>query len=189
MKKKAKVDKEILSILDDYHLFLDDEKSIDMPFYINQIDMNHSTSLKGETELNALHPLGKTKLQCKMRNKSIYNYSFSVLSDCISTKMLFRLDEGDGVHWNRHFNVPLEQQQVPTPHFHKKGNDGIEYAYRTEKLEKCLTPLNIHEGFEILCEELHINKDKRAEISIMEAGVSLLEFEQEKDPLNGISFP
>lgn len=189
MPKRAKVDKELLPILDDYNLFLDKEKAIDMPFLVDQIDENHPTSLKGETELSALHPLGKTMLQCKMRNKSEYNYSFSILSDKISSKMLFRLDEGDGTHWNRHLSVPVEQQQVPTPHFHKKGDDGIEYAYRTEKLEKCSTPLNIHDGFKILCEELHINKDERAEVNILEAGVSLFEFDQEKDPLNGISFP
>lgn len=188
MSKKPRVDTEILSILDDYHLFLDGEKYVDMPFCVNKADMNHVTALKGETELRASAPLGNTVLECEVREHNEFNYSFKILSDRIKTRMLFRMDEGDGTHWNRHLPIPVDQQQVPTPHFHKKGDDGIEYAYRTDVLAAQASPLNIHDGFSVLCDECHINKDN-IEIRIQEEGKLPLVFEPESDPLKGVKFP
>lgn len=98
------------------------------------------------------------------------------------------MDEGDYTHWNRHLSVPVEQQQVPTPHFHKKGDDGIELAYRTARIEATQTPINIHDGFSIFCEECHINQDN-IEILIQEAGLLPLIYEPEPDPLQGVLFP
>lgn len=188
MSKNSKVDKELLSILDDYHLFMDSDKTIDMPFCVNKVDNNHITSLKGETDLRAACPFGNTIIKCQVRNRNEFDYSISILSDRIKTRMLFRLDEGDGTHWNRHFPIPIEQQQVPCPHFHKKGDDGIEYAYRTNKLEVGPSPLNIHDGFEVFCEECHI-KNEDVVIKVQEEGMLPFEFEQNDDPLKGINFP
>lgn len=188
MSKRSKVDNEILSILEDYHLFIDSDKSMDMPFCVDKVDGNHVTALKGEAELRAASPLGNTMVKCQVRDKNEFNYSFSILSDRIQSRMLFRLDEGDGTHWNRHIPIPVEQQQVPTPHFHKKGDDGIEYAYRTNRIDESPSPLNIHDGFSIFCEECHINHNQ-VEIRIQEEGMLPLEYEPEVDPLKGVSFP
>ena len=188
MSKKMKVDREILAILDDYHLFIDSNKSVEMPFCVNKVDRNHVTSLKGETELLADKPLGRTTLECELRERNEFNYSFKILSDKIQSRMLFRMDEGDGTHWNRHLPIPIEKQQVPTPHFHKKGNDGIEYAYRTDTLDAQPSPLNIHDGFAILCDECHIIKDN-IEIKIQEDDTLPLIFEPVSDPLQDIIFP
>ncbi len=188
MSKGPKIDREILSILNDYHLFIDSDKSIDMPFCVDKVDNNHVTALKGETELRTQFPLGNTILQCQVRERNEFNYSISILSDKIQSRMLFRLDEGDGTHWNRHLPVPVDQQQVPTPHFHKKGDDGIEYAYRTDKLKEEPAPLNIHDGFSVFCDECHI-KNEDVEIIVQEEGVLPLEFEPVADPLKGVNFP
>ena len=188
MSKKPRVDTEILSILEDYHLFLDGEKYVEMPFCVNKTDKNHVTALKGEAELSASDPLGNTILECEVREHSEFNYSFKILSDRIKSRMLFRMDEGDGTHWNRHLPIPVNQQQVPTPHFHKKGDDGIEYAYRTDALLALSSPLNIHDGFSVLCDECHIN-NKNVEIRIQEEGTLPLDFEPESDPLKGVKFP
>lgn len=188
MSKKPKVDTEILSILDDYHLFLNGDKYVDMPFCVDKADRNHVTSLKGESEIKADIPFGKTVLECEVREHNEYNYSFKILSDKIQSHMLFRMDEGDGTHWNRHLPVPVDQQQVPTPHFHKKGDDGIEYAYRTDALEANPSPLNIHDGFNLLCDECHIKGDN-IEIKVQEEGKLPLVFEPEPDPLKGVKFP
>ena len=188
MSKRPKVDRQILSILNDYHLFVDSEKQVNMPFCINELDNNHITALKGETELNASIPLGNTVLECEMRERSEYNYSFKVLSDVIDSRMLFRMDEGDGTHWNRHLNIPVDQQQVPTPHFHKVGDDGIMYAYNTEALKQLPVPLNIHDGFTAFCKEFHVNQEN-IQLIIHEEGTLPLEFTPEADPLIDIQFP
>ncbi len=188
MSKKSKIDYEILSILEDYNLFLDSEKQVAMPFQVNEKDKNHVTSLMGGAVLIAQNPFGNTKLECEMREHSEYNYSFKILSDLIKTRMLFRMDEGSGAHWNRHLLVPVDQQQVTTPHFHKIGVDGIMYAYKTDQLEAMSCPLNIHDGFSVFCEECHILSDK-VEINIHESGTLPLVFVPESDPLIGIQFP
>lgn len=188
MSKKPKVDRELLLILEDYHLFLDGDKAVDMPFCVDKVDDNHITALIGETELRASSPLGNTTLRCQVRERNEFDYSISILSDRIQSRMLFRLDEGDGTHWNRHLPVPIEQQQVPSPHFHRKGDDGIEYAYRTDRLEKGPDPLNIHDGFSIFCEECHINNDN-IEIRVQEEGKLPFDPDPDSDPHKGVKFP
>lgn len=188
MIKKPRVDKEILAILEDYHLFLDGEKQINMPFCVNKVDRNHVTSLKGECQLTASNPLGNTLLECEMKERNEYKYTFKILSDCIKERVLFRMDEGDYTHWNRHLQIPIEQQQVPTPHFHKKGDDGIEIAYRTKRINESPSPLSIHDGFVIFCDESHIKNDV-IQINIQEEGTLPFDFEPEIDPLKDIQFP
>lgn len=188
MSRRSIVDREILSILDDYHLFIESDKKIDIPFCVNKVDKNHVTSLRGVSDIIAEKPLGNTVLECEMREKSEYNYTFRVLSDAIKKRMLFRMDEGDGTHWNRHLPVPVNQQQVPTPHFHKVADDGIMFAYRTGVLEQVASPLNIKDGFAAFCDEFHISpKDRR--IEIQEEGALPLKFAPEMDPLFDIQFP
>jgi len=188
MSKLTKPDKEILAILNDYRLFVDSDKQIDMPFCVDEIDKNHVTDLKGEAKLNATAPLGNTVLECVMRENNEYKYSFNILTDAVKSRMLFRMDEGNGTHWNRHLPIPVDQQQVPTPHFHKVGDDGIMYAYSTDDLKACPNPLNIHDGFLAFCKECHVNQDN-IQINIHEEGTLPLEFAPEPDPLIGIQFP
>lgn len=188
MSKRPKVDQEILSILSDYRLFIDSDKSIDMPFCVDEIDNNHPSSITGSSELIAKVPLGSTVLECEMRECSEYNYTFRILSDAIKTRMLFRLDEGDGTHWNRHLDVPVDQQQVPTPHFHKVDDNGIMTAYKTASLEELSSPLNIRDGFTVFCEETHI-KQENPRIVIHVKDTLPLVFAPETDPLLDIQFP
>lgn len=188
MSKRPVKDLEILEILGDYNLFLDCEKYVEMPFCIDQVDNNHLTAQKGESELKADVPFGNTTLECEVRHGSEFDYSFKILTDRINSRMLFRMDEGNGTHWNRHLNIPIDQQQVPTPHFHKKGNDGIDYAYTTDRLKTLKVPLNIHDGFWAFCEECHINQND-IEIRLQEQNALPLEFEPEVDPLKNIQFP
>lgn len=188
MGKQPKVDHEILAILEDYHLFMDCDKHVDMPFCVNKVDDNHVTSLKGESELIANSPLGNTILECEMREHDEYNYTFKILSDGIQSRLLFRLDEGSKAHRNWHLPVPIEQQQVTTPHFHRFGDDGIMCAYKNEDLRSGPTPLNISEGFVAFCKECHINDDKVA-LVVHEEGTLPFPNDPEKDPLKGIQFP
>lgn len=187
MSKRPKIDTEILSILGDYQLFIDSDKHINMPFYVNEVDINHTSSLKGATDLTADHPFGKTVLECEMKDKNEYRYTFKILSDRIVRRMLFRMDEGEYAHWNRHLPVPIDQQQVPTPHFHKIGDDGIEYAYSTPSLKTKATPLNIYEGFDVFCDESHIDKNN-IQIVTRESG-TLFDLESEMDPTRNVIFP
>lgn len=188
MEKEPIVDNEILSILNDYHLFIDGDKHVDMPYLVNKVDKNHPSSLMGEANLTSNYGIGSTLLKCEMREKSEYKYSFKILSDAVTSKMLFRMDEGSKAHWNRHLPVPVDQQQVPTPHFHKIGDDGIMYAYSTDKLKSFPSPLNIHDGFTAFCQESHINQQD-IQIVAQEDGTLPLDYEQKPDDFLRIEFP
>lgn len=50
-------------------------------------------------------------------------------------KPLFRFDSDGVTHWNYVDGIPLTEQQVKTPHFHKFNEDGIEVAYQTIQLK------------------------------------------------------
>lgn len=188
MKKEPIVDNEILSILNDYHLFIDSDKHVDMPYLVNKVDINHPSSLIGDASLIAAYPLGATVLDCEMRERSEYKYSFKILTDAVTSKMLFRMDEGSKTHWNKHLHVPVNEQQVPTPHFHKVGDDGIMFAYSTDNLKSYNTPLNINDGFAAFCEECHIDQ-QNLKIVVHEEGTLPLEYEQAPDSFLKIEFP
>lgn len=188
MSKKPKVDTELLAILDDYHLFLDSNKSVPMPFLVNKKDHNHVTSLKGDCPLTSGAPIGNTVLECEVRDKSEYDYSFKVLTDAIKSRMLIRFDEGNGVHRNRHWAVPVDQQQVPTPHFHQYDDAGYFYAYQTDSLKAASSPIDIHEGFSVFCNHYHI-VGENTEVLVQEEGTLPFVHDPETDPLQGIVFP
>ena len=50
-------------------------------------------------------------------------------------KPLFRFDSDGVTHWNNIDGIPLTEQQVKTPHFHKFNESGVEVAYQTIQLK------------------------------------------------------
>ncbi|WP_282036194.1 hypothetical protein [Saccharicrinis aurantiacus] len=46
----------------------------------------------------------------------------------------FRFDSDGETHRNRVTGIPLGEQSITTPHFHKFNNDGLEIAFKTDKL-------------------------------------------------------
>ena len=56
-----------------------------------------------------------------------------------------RFDEGNGVHRNNNPSIPLHEQEITTPHFHKYDNRGYFIAYKTNELTPYNNkPLNIN---------------------------------------------
>ena len=185
----GKINSELLRLMEDYNLFTMSPKSADMPFWITKEKSNHSSSLYEEKVLYSENDFGKTMMDCEVRDKNPNNYSFQILTDRITDRVLVRFDEGNGTHRNNCKNIPIDQQMVTTPHFHKYDTTGRFIAYKTKELKKFeSSPLPIQDGFQIFCNEEKIssNNDFTISIEIRERGV--LPFEQDKDPLNGIAF-
>lgn len=186
----GKIDKELLSIMEDYNLFLCSEKRIEMPIEVSKRKENHPTSLYVEMEVKSSQPLGEDKFDCEIRNKDIKNYSYQLLTDAISKRVLFRLDEGNGTHRNNIPTIPLKEQQIPTPHFHRYDASGRFLAYRTEELNS-ISYLDIKQGLTIFCKEANITpttKNSNIEISIQEEGSISSDLLNDLDPLNGVDF-
>ena len=186
----SNINKELLSIMENYNLFLCSEKQIEMPIEVTKEKVNHPTSLYIEKEVKSSQQLGEDKFDCEIRNKDIKNYSYQLLTNAISKRVLFRLDEGNGTHRNNIPTIPLRNQQVPTPHFHKYDASGRFHAYRTKELE-AVSFLDIKQGLTIFCKEANIvstEEDSNIEISIQEEGTISSELLNDLDPLNGVDF-
>ena len=185
---KLKVNSELLRIMDDYNLFMSSEKKTEMPIIVSKEKPNHKTSLYKEQLIECDISFGETKMDCEIREKNPSNFSFQLVSNKLSNRVIARLDEGNGVHRNNLPHIPLAEQQVTTPHFHKYDDSGFFIAYKPASLDAYENRLNIKEGLHVFCEEEKIESlnDNTVEILIKEDGV--FPFEHDKDPLNGIMF-
>ena len=186
---KPKQNYELLKIMEEHDLFMRNKKHTMMPILVSKEKPNHKTSLYFEQELTADSSFGETKVDCEIREKDRLNYSFQIISDKIKNRVLARLDEGNGVHRNNLPHIPLAEQEVTTPHFHKYDKSGYFLAYKSDSLYAYEnTPLDIKEGLRLFCEEEKIESSNSAliEIQIKEDGA--LPFEHDIDPLNGIMF-
>ena len=132
----AKIYKELLAIMNNYNLFMDSDKQMELPITVTKEKINHPTSLYVEKDIYTSQPLGNNSFDCEVRKKDIKNYSFQLLTDAFSNRVLFRLDEGNGAHRNNIPDIPLEKQSVPTPHFHRYDSKGHFYAYKSKELEE-----------------------------------------------------
>lgn len=139
-----KINKELLEILNDYNLFMESPKSTSMPLRVSKNKSNHPSSLYEEQALDSVKDFGETMIDCEVRYKNPNNYSFQILSNILSNKVLARLDEGNGTHRNNCKDIPLDQQMVTTPHFHKYDTNGRFIAYKTKELEIKSSPLPIY---------------------------------------------
>lgn len=186
---KLKQNDELLKIMEEHDLFMRNKKHTSMPMLVSKEKPNHKTSLYVEQDLLADSSFGDTIVDCEIRDKNPLNYSFQILSNRIKKRVLARLDEGNGVHRNNLPNIPLAEQEVTTPHFHKYNKSGYFIAYKSVALtaydEK---PLDIKEGLRLFCEEENIESSDTSliEIEIKEEGALPLPYDN--DPLNGIMF-
>ena len=111
---KLKINTELLKLMKDYNLFIMSSKSVDMPLRVTKEKNNHSSSLYEEWELYAKNNFGKTTVDCEVRDKNPNNYSFQILTDRLTNRVLVRFDEGNGTHRNNCKDIPLDQQMVST---------------------------------------------------------------------------
>lgn len=186
---KTKVNDELLTIMDEYVSFLDSDKYVSMPMHITKVKPFHKQSLYIEVPLSSVVPFGHTIMDCEIRQKNPQNYSFQLLTDKFEKRVVTRLDEGNGTHRNNLPDIPLAQQEVTTPHFHKYDNNGCFFAYHTAELKAYVgVPLPIEKGLELFCSENNIHPEVGQEIGIDINEEETIPFEIEEDPLNGINF-
>jgi len=186
MKKNSK-NKELLALMDDYQLFMNAEKVISMPIKVSEVKSNHPTSLYVEGRVEYTGNIGEISYDCELRNKRTDNYSFQLLSNKIKNKLLFRLDQGNGTHRNNYPGIKLQEQSVPTPHFHKYTEDGYLIAYQTDELKEN-TLMKVFEGVKSFCKEAKIGQGDGADAEVSVQDNWEIPFQEDIDPLNGVNF-
>lgn len=182
---------ELLAVMNDYVSFMASTKKMAHKLSVKEKKRNHCNSLTGSVNLNSQYSFGnEVQLCCEIRNEDSFNYSLGILSDKLEDKMLARLDEGNGTHRNKYDDIPLSEQSVSTPHFHKYDEQGRFLAYKTPSLEALKgEELCIEDGFKEFCLEMNIVGKDGGEGVIEYLGQGLFVRDPvEKDPLNGVTF-
>lgn len=186
---KIKVNNELLRIMDEYVSFVDSDKHVSMPMAITKEKPNHHSSLYAELPVSSDVLFGDVRMDCEIRNKDPHNYTFQLITDRFSQRVIVRLDEGNGTHRNNLPSIPLEQQEVTTPHFHRYDATGRFLAYHNEELKEHVgSILPIELGIELFCRETKIKPLEHQDISILINEDGVLPLEVDKDPLNGVVF-
>ncbi len=95
---------------------------------------NHPRTLEAPIEVT--HPDIPDKMvllvDVKVNNYSFFQFKLRYKE--FLQNPIFRFDSDGDTHWNRIEGIPLNEQQIPTPHFHKFNQDGFEIAYKTDQL-------------------------------------------------------
>ncbi len=118
-------------------------------------------------------------------------FNFKLRCRSLSEVPFFRFDSDGETHRNYDDSIPLSEQQITTPHFHRFNENGLLIAYKTDKL------LNEQERIALedislcvihFCHEsnIRLNDDDFPGISIMPG---TFQFETENnDPNKGVNF-
>ena len=119
------------------------------------------------------------------------DFSLKILSTIIPSKILYRYDSDGPEHKNKVDYIPLPQQSVPTPHYHRFDNQGYLLAYQTEDMKDCSQISNwkdLEKVFEYFCQSgnIHTNiSDDKPRIIISTGNLPL---DYGDDPTNGLNF-
>jgi hypothetical protein len=119
------------------------------------------------------------------------NYRLRVFCRSLDDKKpVYRFDSHGRAHTNHGASLRLPARQIPTPHFHEVGSDGIMIAFRTPFLEVQTNEEQIKQdhqfGANHFCQEAKISGPNGTDQPIQIIGpATLLSTE---DPLAGVSF-
>ena len=189
MKKR---DRQIEAVYDNYDSHLKSDKTTVSPFVVSSIKPNHPQSYAAQQYVSSEYPFGNTSIDCEVRNGVPFNYSFSYLSDAVDSKVLVRLDTGDGTHRNRAPGIPLRLSQVPTPHIHKYRSDGYSVAYPIDGVDyssEASTKFDYQQGFDYFCSGLNIHCVEKTVPQFRYAPDGILVFPMtDNDPNEGADF-
>ena len=123
---------------------------------------DHINRDKGEVALMAT--VSRTlKLEVEANNASSWDFKFKIFDRDLMAQPCYRFDS-DGEAHNNLGDIPLEERQVTTPHFHKFDESGHEIAYKTVALREKEGVLDRKTGLSIFAEEENIVCDKIPEI-------------------------
>lgn len=156
-----KQNKELLSHISDYRLFLNATKTTCDKIVVCHSKPNHPTSIAADYGISFTGFFDDAILCFEIKNADKRNYTLKVQSNKIKEKILFRYDSltNGAFHRNNLKTIPLEEQRVAHPHFHAYNDEGYLLAYQTPQLkdlENGAIYFDIQNGFPYFCNELHL---------------------------------
>ena len=174
-----------------YNAFINCKKEVVSPFVVEMVRKEHPSSLCATENLECEFPYGNVELYSEIRKANKSDYSLSIKSDIIDSRILLRYDSDGATHKNNVEYIPLEEQSIPTPHFHKFDEQGNLLAYQTDKLknEKEVNALkNIEFGFAYFCHNSNIYKNRTMDLPDIWVNDGRLPLNYSEDPTEGVVF-
>lgn len=187
--------KACLEIQQDYSLYselVNNQKSVEhSPVTVNKKKLTHPTYITGE--VSGTHETVKCKIKFEVEVK-IYNeknFKFKLFTKQYFPVPIFRYDSYGLAHRNNDPSIPLRDQQVLTPHFHKFNEQGFEIAYKTEfinAIDKQHEVEDINKCLRHFCDEGNL-RFKSSEYITVQLNTGELEMTHtNEDPLQNINF-
>lgn len=190
-KSMGKIDKDIRDKYDFYNKLLAERKSvfesvIDISGIANNSNfLENNTSISHESIQVDIDFIVNVKI-----NNSTY-FQFKLRCRELSDTPFFRFDSDGETHRNYSNDIPLREQSISTPHFHKYNQRGACMAYKTDRLlnekeSKALEDINICIAY--FCHEsnVRLNQDDFPTVTIRSKEIPL-DFSV-IDPLSNIKF-
>lgn len=189
----AKKNKQIADDYASYRANMDGTKQTNPQLIVKDPKANHSRSYYGQNEVDCDVKFGNTTIGCEVREENEHNYSISYFSDQLSTKVMFRLDVGNGTHYNRVPDIPLDEASIPTPHYHEYRQDGRMIAYKIPGInydEETSLLFDMSQGYDYFCNKLNLTSNNGDQLNIVYAPAGLLPFVEDSiDPNENVEFP
>lgn len=116
--------------------------------YVANMPVIHST---------IIHPMYLI-VECDVRAAS--KFGFKLMAKQFNEQPFFRFDSAGTTDRNRYDDIPLREQSITTPHFHKYDERGRAMAYKTESI-KNIEPhkANSTNCFVLFCNEANLRYD------------------------------
>lgn len=140
-----------LKVKEDYSLYnrlLEERKSVFTEVIeVNKVGNNANTlSQIEDVKQEVLSEEVILIVDVKLNNHNFFQFKLRC-KDYIPNPF-FRFDSDGETHRNRIEGIPFEEQAITPPHFHKFNENGIEIAYKTDKLldekeSKALEDINL----------------------------------------------
>ncbi|MCU4155233.1 hypothetical protein J1N10_04555 [Carboxylicivirga sp. A043] len=130
----SKINQKVKENYDFYSSLLSERKSIfSEVIEINETGNNENTLSKQEVLKHKSIP-DKMVLIVDVKYNNHRFFQFKLRYKEYIPQPFFRFDSDGDTHRNRIDGVPLSEQSITTPHFHQYNNDGVEIAFKTDKL-------------------------------------------------------
>lgn len=189
---KLKPDKTIAENFGRYRAFIDSAKSLLQPYIISKYKPNHPSSLYASYPVDSAIDYGSPQLITEIRESNQSDFSTSLISGAIESRVALRYDSGIGTHRNNIPTIPLKEQLVDTPHFHHFTPEGYFIAYQTSELcdpDFRNQALDITIGFPYFCKTANIAAADGGEARAIVSPEQTLDFPiNNADPNEGVDF-
>lgn len=190
---KVPFNEDIKEQYDEYTAFLAAPKFAQPSIKVMQ-KKNHQESLMAMDALACENSFDSGVLYIELKNHDRCDFSFQIMGEKTKGRVLFRYDAkpGGAVHKNSVPYIPLIEQQVGHPHFHKFNERGHLLAYKTDILKDQIKSIELSEisnGFPYFCSESHISTKIADRVPALNIVSDSLPIPTNSDPNDGVAFP